>query len=123
MRVLSILLFASLAQGETFRFGRVWDGERMLTNAVIVVEKDRIVSVGAGPAEAADLSRYTALPGLIDVHTHLTYVRENPAISQSGRAAATVFLSQDNARKTLASGVTTVRNLGAASYQDIAMRD
>ena len=34
-----------------------------------------------------------------------------------------VYLAQDNARKTLETGVTTVRDLGASEYADIAMRD
>jgi len=59
---------------------------------------------------------------MIDVHTHMTYVLGNP-VSRSARAAATVFLAQDNPRKVLESGVTTVRDLGAAGYADIAMRD
>src|SRR5579862_9550672 len=123
MKLLSILLFGLLAYGQAYRFGRVWDGEKMLSNAVIVVEKDRIRSVGAGPADAIDLSKYTAVPGLIDVHTHLTYVLDMNRISQAARGSATVYLSQENARKTLATGVTTVRNLGASNYEDIAMRD
>ena len=69
-----------------------------------------------------DLSRYTAIPGLIDVHTHMTYILENK-VSRPGRSAAVVFLAQENARKTLETGVTTVRDLGAADYADIAMRD
>src|SRR5580704_555981 len=122
----SFLTLAVLASGlnaEAYRFGRVWDGEKLLTNAVIVVEKDRIKSVGASDANAVDMSRYTAVPGLIDVHTHLTYVLDANRITQAGRGAAAVYLSQDNAKKTLETGVTTVRNLGASDYADIAMRD
>ena len=122
----SFLIFALLASalhGEAYRFGRVWDGEKLLTNAVIVVEKDRIKSVGASDSTAIDMSRYTAVPGLIDVHTHLTYVLDTNRIAQAGRGAAAVYLSQDNAKKTLETGVTTVRNLGASDYADIAMRD
>src|SRR4030088_2135621 len=37
--------------------------------------------------------------------------------------AVTVFLAQENARKTLETGVTTVRDLGASEYNDIAMRE
>ncbi len=68
------------------------------------------------------MSRYTAIPGLIDVHTHLTYVHQNP-VTQSGRNAAVVYLAAANAKKTLETGVTTVRDLGAQNYSDIAMRD
>jgi imidazolonepropionase-like amidohydrolase len=52
----------------------------------------------------------------------MTYVLGN-TVSRSGRAAAVVFLAQDNPRRTLEAGVTTVRDLGASGYADIAMRD
>src|SRR5579863_7270087 len=120
---LSLAVLATALHAEAYRFGRVWDGEKLLTNAVIVVEKDRIKSVGASDVSAIDMSRYTAVPGLIDVHTHLTYVLDANRLTQAGRGAATVYLSQDNAKKTLETGVTTVRNLGASDYADIAMRD
>jgi imidazolonepropionase-like amidohydrolase len=120
---LSIAALAGALHAQAYRFGHVWDGEKLLTNAVIVVEKDRIKSVGASDATAIDMSRYTAVPGMIDVHTHMTYVLETNRIGQAGRGAATVYLSQDNAKKTLETGVTTVRNLGASDYADIAMRD
>jgi imidazolonepropionase-like amidohydrolase len=126
-----ILIFAALASavyGQSYRFGRVWDGDKLLSNAVIVVEKDRIKSIGTSDASAIDgavidMTRYTAVPGLIDVHTHLTYVLDTNRVGQAGRGAAAVYLSQDNAKKTLETGVTTVRNLGASDYADIAMRD
>jgi imidazolonepropionase-like amidohydrolase len=123
IRFLILTALASAIHAQAYRFGRVWDGEKLLTNAVIVVEKDRIKSVGASVENAIDMSRYTAVPGMIDVHTHLTYVLDTNRISQAGRGAATVYLSQDNAKKTLETGVTTVRNLGASDYADIAMRD
>jgi imidazolonepropionase-like amidohydrolase len=52
----------------------------------------------------------------------MTYILENK-VSRPGRSAAVVFLAQENARKTLETGVTTVRDLGAQNYADIAMRD
>jgi imidazolonepropionase-like amidohydrolase len=123
-KVLALLaIVASSLSAQAYRFGRVWDGEKVVTNAVIVIDKDRIKSVATGGGDAIDMTRYTALPGLIDVHTHMTYLLDTNRITQSGRGAATVFLSQDNAKKTLETGVTTVRNLGASDYADIAMRD
>jgi len=112
-------------QAQSSRFGRVWDGEKVLTNAVIVFDNGRIKSVGTSSGDATDMSRYTALPGLIDVHTHMTFVPTSilAALTQAGRSAATVYLSQDAAKKTLETGVTTVRNLNAQNYEDIAMRD
>jgi len=108
--------------GASYHFGALWDGDKLSKDACITVEGDKIRSVGACSGPATDLTRYTAIPGLIDVHTHLTYILDNP-VNQSARSASVVFLSQDNAKKTLETGVTTVRNLGAQDYQDIAMRD
>jgi len=118
-----IAIALATANGQAYRFGRVWDGEKLLTDTTIVVEKDRIKTVGAAAGDAVDMSRYTALPGLIDVHTHMTYVLDMSKIAQAGRGAATVYLSQENVQKTLAAGVTTVRDLGLNNYTDIAMRD
>lgn len=122
LRLLSALAFTFVAHGASYHFAAVWDGEKVWRDACIAVEGDKIQAVGPCSGPAVDLTRYTAIPGLIDVHTHMTYVLANP-VARSARAAATVFLSQDNARKTLEAGVTTVRDLGAAGYADIAMRD
>ena len=98
----------------------------------MVVSGDRIRSVGTEvPAhvEVMDLSRYTGIPGLIDVHTHMTYFwDQTPGINPFQQHAArmpsvNVYLAQENARRTLEAGVTTVRDLGALDYDDIAMRD
>ena len=66
--MIRLFIFAALASAihaQAYRFGRVWDGEKVLTNAVIVVEKDRIKSIGVSDANAIDMTRYTAVPGLI----------------------------------------------------------
>lgn len=120
--IASILFLSTPAFAGTYRFAAIWDGEKIRKDACISTEADKIRSVGPCSGSVVDLSRFTAIPGLIDAHTHMTYVLDNP-VSQSGRGEAVVFLSQDNARKTLETGVTTVRNLGAADYADIAMRD
>ncbi len=126
------------ARWKMILFGKLVDGRgRVLTDAMVMVEGDRIRSVGVGrgtdlvPAgtEVIDLTRYTGIPGLIDAHTHMTYFWDRapgtrPWEQLNARAPMqTMFLAQENARKTLETGVTTVRDLGSFEYMDIAMRD
>lgn len=123
LREFAVILFAVVpAIAGSYRFGAVWDGERVQRNVCINTRETRIESVGACPADAVDLSRYTAIPGLIDSHTHMTFVNRG-TVSDSARDAAAPFLAQENARRTLETGVTTVRDLNARVYGDIAMRD
>jgi imidazolonepropionase-like amidohydrolase len=87
---------------------------RLIEKATVLIRGDRIVAAGASadvavPADASriDLPTTILLPGLIDAHVHLTL---------AGPPAA-------NARATLAAGFTTVQDLGAAPYANIALRD
>ena len=115
----------------TLRFGHLWDGTRLLDDVIVVVDAGRIVSVDEGqrqaPKDAVDLRGYTALPGLIDLHTHITYYWDRKPgtrpLGQRRRPAVTVFLAQENAKRTLETGVTTIRDLGASGDADFAMRD
>jgi imidazolonepropionase-like amidohydrolase len=126
----------STAPLTAIRFGTLVDGTgRVLRDAVVVVSSDTIVSVGTGSsavprgARVIDLRRYTGIPGMIDAHTHISYYWDaapgTDPWQQSGRrrSQVTVFLAQENARKTLESGVTTIRDLGASEYSDLAIRD
>ena len=124
------------AQVTAVRFGRLIDGRgSVIQNAVVLIEGERITRVGSGdgavPAGAAviDLRRYTGIPGLIDAHTHISYAWDRaPGTrpwAQFGTLSpvVTAFLAQENARKTLECGVTTVRDLGSWEYIDLALRD
>jgi imidazolonepropionase-like amidohydrolase len=122
---------------KAIRFARLWDGSKVVPDAVIVIDGDKVVSVGTGSnavpkgPEVVDLRRYTGIPGLIDLHTHMTYYWDrtpgtNPRGGGRGARrlpAVTVYLAQDNAKRTIETGVTTVRDLGAQNDMDLAMRD
>jgi len=95
-----------------------------------MIDDGKIVSVGASsdaklPADAVriDLPSATVLPGLIDAHTHLTmdpkFGYEILAISVPREA----LIGAKNARATLLAGFTTVRNVGASQFSDVALRD
>ena len=114
------------------RFGTLVDGRGgAIRDAVVIVQADTIVRVGTGdravPANARviDLRRFTAIPGMIDVHTHMTYWRDRSRPREAGPRSkdSIVLAAAENARRTLETGVTTVRDLGASNYTDIAMRD
>jgi len=114
------------------RAGRLVDvsAGRVIENATIVVRGDRVQAVGTNvqvPANAQviDLSGYTVMPGFIDTHTHITSDPSGGYSDQElhrwpGYAA---IVGVKNARKTLLAGFTTVRNVGAGEWSDIALRD
>src|SRR5579884_523866 len=103
---------------------------KMLADQAIVIEGDKIVSVGpasSAPMDGAtpiDLSRDTVLPGLIDAHTHLTGDPKDSGYNRLGISVPREALTgAKNARITLLAGFTTVRNVGADGYTDVALRD
>lgn len=117
------------------RFGTLIDGLGHTTrDAVVVIEGDRITRVGTGNgavpkgADVIDLRAFTGIPGLIDLHTHITYYWDPASgtrpIGQPRRdPSVTAELAFANARRTLDSGVTTIRDLGASGGTDYMMRD
>lgn len=135
LRSAFFMLLAALASAApiALRFGKLIVGDgAIISNAVVVVDGPRILSIGSAVppnTESIDLARYTAIPGLIDAHVHITYYWDRAPGSRpfaqgaTRHPAVTVFLAQENARRTLESGVTTVRNLGSTDGADFAMRD
>jgi imidazolonepropionase-like amidohydrolase len=97
----------------------------------IIVVKDRIVGIAATastPVAAGDkeidLKKYTVLPGLFDVHTHLTGANNfDPYFELTMTPAKEGIIGVENAKVTLEAGFTSVRNVGAGDYADVALRD
>ena len=104
-------------------------GAAPLANPVVLIDGDKITAVGSGLAipkgyEVIELKGATLMPGLIDMHTHVT--------SQPGDFYEDIFrkspvdqavTSHIFARRTLEAGFTTIRNVGAPEYVDVALRN
>ncbi len=104
---------------------------KLLDAQTIVVVGDTIQSVAptaqvaAQPGDSVvDLGAMTALPGLIDVHTHLTMNPDfDPYREVTSIDAKEAINGVVNARATLLAGITSVRNVGASGYVDVDLRD
>ncbi len=134
--VLSLSLACSAfahAQSGAVRCGKLLDvrAGKMLADQIVLFQDGKITSVGPASSAAApggvkpfDLSAATCLPGLIDVHDHLT-----GDATQHGYRALGISIPRStitgvkNARITLRAGFTTVRNVGADGFSDVALRD
>ena len=107
-------------------------GAAPIANGVVVVQGDRIVAAGPAAsvsvpagARTVDLGDATLLPGFIDMHTHVA----GREIVDAGAADAAVrdfesmpaILGVANVRKTLMAGFTTIRNVGAPDFDDLAL--
>jgi imidazolonepropionase-like amidohydrolase len=134
--LLLILVCPLIVTGQTttLRFSKLITGQgEVISDAVVIVEGNKISKVVSGekniPANTTliDLRPLVAIPGLIDVHTHITYYWDKTSGVSPWNSRldppTTVFLAQENALKTLETGVTTIRDLGSSGGTDIAMRD
>ncbi len=113
--------------------GRVIDGltDNVAEGRTIVVDAGRITAIEPGfraPAEGdrvIDLRSGTVLPGLMDMHVHIT--SENSRTTELDRfkenAADIALDGVVYAQRTLLAGFTTVRDLGSAFNTDIALRN
>src|SRR5215469_4259591 len=135
--ILSCLLVATAAQAQTsivLKPARVFDGESIHENWVVVVKGDRIEATGpAGSAEHAgartiDLPGLTLTPGLVEGHSHILLhaYNETPWNDQVAHEglALRVARAVNHLKATLMAGFTTVRDLGTegAAYADVELK-
>ncbi len=117
------------AQPTVLRAARMLDvdGGRIVEDAVVVVEDGRIRAVNPARvpegATVIDLGDVTLLPGLTDLHTHLTGDLSGDWVTRPVRetAADAALRGAKNARTTLMAGFTTVRDVGSKGFADVAL--
>jgi len=103
---------------------------QVIRDGAIVIADDKIVTVGpasgvalGGGTIVINLPTATVLPGLIDAHTHLTFGTNFGYETLGVSVPREALIGARNARVTLEAGFTTVRNVGARGYADVALRD
>ena len=142
--VLSATLFAQNSTARTkiaLRAAHMLDGktDTLVSNAVIVIEGDRISAVGSGlaipkDAKVIDLGNLTLIPGLIDSHTHLLSEMDGTNVTLQDVEMLRIVATQSTAqrallgaklgREDLEAGITTVRDLGNSGVNgDVALRN
>ncbi|MFL6620391.1 MAG: amidohydrolase family protein [Povalibacter sp.] len=105
---------------------------KLMEGATIVIQDDKIVSVGSGTAPAnakvIDLGDATLLPGFIDAHVHMTDELQSNYFRGFYQSMLRFPVEQSlyaarYAKRTLDAGFTTVRNVGASDFIDIGLRN
>lgn len=141
--VLSVLVFATATarplsaadQTIALKAARLFDGKgkALVANGVVVIQGDKIVDAGSGiaipqGAQVIDLGDATLSPGFMDAHTHVTF---DGALGHSETVlhdlqtapAKKALESLSYLRATVEAGFTTVRDVGAPEFIDVALRD
>jgi len=120
------------AEITVIKAGSLFDSSngKVIRDAVIVIEDDRIAAVGGSGtqipenAKVIDLSTSFVLPGVMDMHTHIVGNLDNYFFANYFQSPHRATIGGVvNAEKTLMAGFTTIRNVGAADYADVALRN
>ena len=122
---------ASTAAAQTLRVGAdrilIVETGKIIERHIVRIENGRIAAIearAAGVTPEFDLGDVTLLPGLIDAHVHLVGGEELTPFDELRESAARAAIEGVvNARKTLAAGFTTVRDLGSRDFADVALRN
>jgi imidazolonepropionase-like amidohydrolase len=118
-----VLMTAQTPQAVTIRAGRLIDGRGgSQQNVVVTVRDGKIVSIAKGSSAATyDLSKYTLLPGFIDLHVHILWHFGTDGRFVSGREdpAGRLQAGVENARATVMGGFTTVQSVGEQADLDL----
>ncbi len=132
--LLAALIAPAAQAGTTYvQAGKLLDVEtgKVSTGTCVTITDARISAIGRcgkAPKDAivVDWRKYTVLPGLIDLHTHLADVGQGADIAEPIKTgpAETAFIGAKNARDTLMAGFTTVRDVGTFRvFSDVKLRD
>jgi len=130
--ILLMVMALPLRPATLVRCGRLLDVSTgsLLSGASVLIDAGKVVA--AGPASSItssaentiDLAAATCMPGLIDVHDHLTSDPSDSGYQGLGISVPrSTVTGVKNARLTLRAGFTSVRNVGASGYSDVALRD
>ncbi|MFT6085478.1 MAG: imidazolonepropionase-like amidohydrolase [Glaciecola sp.] len=132
--VIAGLLMAAHAQAATHIFASkliTSEDSKIQSDKTVIVEDNKIIKIVDGKDEGGegdtfiDLTGSTLMPGLMDMHVHLSFQNEGPSSylkSFTSNEADYAIAAVDYARKTIMAGFTTVRNLGDVDNETVALR-
>ncbi len=105
--------------------GKISDAQTIVVVGELIQSIAPTASVSAQPGdEVVDLGGLTVMPGLIDVHTHVTMNTDfDPYRELTSTDAKEAINGVVNARTTLMAGFTSIRNVGAGAFTDVDLRD
>ncbi|MFK7888325.1 MAG: amidohydrolase family protein [Gammaproteobacteria bacterium] len=112
--------------------GALFDSRTLEVSRDVVIEvtADRITAVGnrdtpiPADAEVIDLSSSFVMPGFMDMHTHVVgHLARNFFANYFESPHRATIGGVVNAKRTLLAGFTTIRNVGASNYADVALRN